>query len=306
MTAMRGEPTAISDPAGTAVPISEMQRSARRPAIVQHDNGQSEEPANRFPDERAMMTDSALIVAVFLACLVEAVEALTIVLAAGMARGWRSALTGTFAGVLCLAAIVAVLGPAISKIPADGLRLVVGGLLLIFGLRWLRKAVLRASGNKPLHDERLLFQSTLASAQQMTGRRRRIIPDWYGFSLAFQGVALEGLEVVFIVVTFGANEHRITLAAVTALATVALVSLSGVALRKPLTLIPENTVKFVVGVLLSAFGLFWSVEGAGGSWPGGDKALLVIIPALALYSVILVAAFRRRRPARRTYEGVAP
>lgn len=249
------------------------------------------------------MTDSALIVGVFLASLVEAVEALTIVLAAGMTRGWRSALGGAFAGVLCLAMTVAVLGPAISAIPVDGLRLVVGGLLLIFGLRWLRKAVLRASGNKPLHDESLVFQSTLASAQQMTRRRRRNIGDWYGFCLAFQGVVLEGLEVVFVVVTFGANEHRIAPAAYTALATVAVVSLSGVALRKPLTVIPENTVKFVVGVLLSAFGLFWSVEGAGGRWPGGDKSLLVIIPALALYSAVLVALFRRRRPARRSYEG---
>jgi uncharacterized membrane protein len=256
--------------------------------------------------KQAMMTDSALIVAVFLACLVEAVEALTIVLAAGMTRGWRSALGGALAGMLCLAMTVAVLGPAISAIPVDGLRLIVGGLLLIFGLRWLRKAVLRASGNKPLHNESLLFQSTLASAQLMTRQRRRNIPDSYGFSLAFQGVVLEGLEVVFVVVTFGANEHRIAQAAFTALATVAVVSLSGVALRKPLTLIPENTVKFVVGVLLSAFGLFWSVEGAGGSWPGGDKSLLVIIPALALYSAVLVALFRRRRPARRTFEGAVP
>ncbi|MBV8789379.1 MAG: TMEM165/GDT1 family protein [Mycobacterium sp.] len=252
------------------------------------------------------MNDSALIVSVFLACLVEAVEALTIVLAAGIARGWRSALLGACAGVLCLAVIVAVLGPAVSAIPVDGLRLVIGGLLLIFGLRWLRKAVLRASGNKPLHDESLSFQSTLASAQHMTRQRRRNIPDWYGFSLAFQGVVLEGLEVVFVVVTFGANEHRIVPAAVTALATVAVVSLSGFALRKPLTLIPENTLKFVVGILLSAYGLFWSVEGAGGNWPGGDKSLLVIVAALALYSAVLVAVFRRRLPDRRTHEGALP
>jgi uncharacterized membrane protein len=273
-------------------------------AIVEHDNTQSREPANRFPDETGDdLSDSALILSVFLACLVEAVEALTIVLAAGMARGWRSALAGAFVGVLCLAMIVAGLGPAISAIPVDGLRLIVGGLLLIFGLRWLRKAVLRASGIKPLHDESLLFQSTLASAQRMTRQRRLNISDWYGFSLAFQGVVLEGLEVVFIVLTLGTNQHRIASATLSALTAVAVVITSGVVLRRPLTLVPENTVKFIVGVLLSAFGLFWSVEGAGASWPAGDKSLLVIIPALAVYSAVLVAVFRRRRPARRTCQG---
>jgi uncharacterized membrane protein len=240
---------------------------------------------------------SALFVAVFLACLVEAVEALTIVLAAGMARGWRSALAGTAAALACLVVAVTALGPAISAIPLDALRFFVGTLLLIFGLHWLRKAVLRASGNKPLRDEALVLSRTLADARSATSRRRGRIPDWYGFTLAFKGVALEGLEVAFIVLTFGAEEHRIMVATAAAALAALVVSIAGVALRTPLARIPENTMKFVVGVLLTAFGLFWSVEGAGAQWPGDDQALLVIIPAVALYAVVLVAAFRRHQSA---------
>ncbi len=235
-----------------------------------------------------------MFVVVFLACLVEAVEALTIVLAAGMARGWRSALIGCLAALLLLTVIVAAVGPAISAIPLDGLRLVIGGLLLIFGLQWLRKAVLRASGNKALHDEALVFESTLAAARQVDTGRPGAVADWFGFSLAFKGVALEGLEVVFIAVTFGANQHNIPLAAAAASLAVILVGIGGVALRAPLTRVPENLVKFVVGVILTSFGLFWSAEGAGAHWPGGDAALLVIIPAVAVYAVILAAVFRRR------------
>jgi uncharacterized membrane protein len=251
------------------------------------------------------VTDSALFIVVFLACLVEAVEALTIVLAAGMARGWRSALIGSFAGMLCLALLVAALGPAVSAIPIDGLRLFVGGVLLIFGLRWLRKAVQRASGNMALHDETLALKTTLAEAEQATARRYGGVPDWYGFTLAFKGVVLEGLEVAFVVLTFGANQHRIPLAVAAASSAVIVVGIAGAALRAPLARIPENTVKFVVGVLLSAFGLFWSVEGAGGRWPGGDAALLVIIPALALYAVVLVEAFRRQSPVGGTAKGAS-
>jgi uncharacterized membrane protein len=240
------------------------------------------------------LSQSALFVVVFLACLVEAVEALTIVLAAGMARGWRSAFIGGLAGLLLLTVIVAAVGPAISAIPLDGLRLVIGGLLLIFGLQWLRKAVLRASGMKPLHDEALVFDSTLAAARQANTGRPGAVADWYGFTLAFKGVALEGLEVVFIVVTFGANQHNIPLAAAAAGLAVILVGIGGVALRAPLSRVPENLVKFVVGVVLTSFGLFWSAEGAGAHWPGGDAALLVIIPAVAVYAMTLAAVFRRR------------
>jgi uncharacterized membrane protein len=240
------------------------------------------------------LSESALFVVVFLACLVEAVEALTIVLAAGVARGWRSATIGVLAGLLCLAVIVAVLGPAVSAIPLDGLRLVVGGLLLIFGLQWLRKAILRASGNKAMRDEDAVFQRMLAEVNDASPRSRGAVPDWYGFTLAFKGVVLEGLEVVFIALTFGANQHNVPLAALAAVAAVIMVGAVGAALRAPLGRVPENMVKFVVGVLLTAFGLFWSAEGAGAHWPAGDAALLIIIPAVAAYAVALVALFRRR------------
>jgi uncharacterized membrane protein len=222
----------------------------------------------------------ALFLAVFLACAVEAVEALTIVLAAGIGRGWRSALTGLLAGLLILAVIVAALGPAISAIPLNGLRLVVGALLLIFGLQWLRKAILRASGHKAHHDETLAFQKTLTDAQHATARSGVLVPDWYGFTLAFKGVVLEGLEVVF--------------AALAALTAVLVVAGVGVAVRSPLSRVPENAMKFVVGVMLTAFGMFWAAEGAGARWPGSDAALLILIPAVGLYAAALVMLLRRR------------
>jgi uncharacterized membrane protein len=240
------------------------------------------------------LSQSALFLVVFLACVVEAVEAVTIVLAAGMARGWRSAATGCLAALLCLAVIVAALGPAISAIPLDGLRLLVGGLLLVFGLQWLRSAVLRASGNKALHDEAVVLQCTLAAARH--AYRADGVVDWYGFTLAFKGVALEGAEVVVFVVTFGASQHDIPLAVVAAGLAVIAVGSAGVVLRAPLTRVPKNLMKFVVGVLLTAFGMFWSAEGAGAHWPAGDAALLVIIPATVAYAVLLVALFRRRSP----------
>jgi len=241
------------------------------------------------------VSGSALFIAVFLACLVEAVEALTIVLASGTARGWRSALLGVGGGVLVLAIVVVVLGPAVTAIPLWALRLFVGGVLLIFGLQWLRKAILRASGNKALHDELASFEATVALARGQTVDRRGLVPDWYGFTLAFKAVTLEGLEVAFIVVTFGANQHAVGTAAVAAVAATAAVAMTGVLLRAPLSRVPENTVKFVVGVLLTAFGVFWSTEGAGADWPGGDVALLVIVPAVAAYALLLVVVFRRRR-----------
>jgi uncharacterized membrane protein len=251
-------------------------------------------PLDRRTHRVAAMNGAALFTAVFLACLVEAVEALTIVLAAGTARGWRSAVIGVVAGLLGLAAIVVVLGPAVTAIPLEALRLFVGGLLLIFGLQWLRKAILRASGNKALHDEAAEFEATMALAQRAGEGRQGIVPDWYGFTLAFKAVTLEGLEVAFIALTFGANQHNVPLAAVAAVAAIVVVALAGVALRAPLARIPENTVKFVVGVLLTSFGLFWSAEGAGAHWPGGDVALLYLVPAVAAYAVALAAAFRRR------------
>jgi uncharacterized membrane protein len=238
---------------------------------------------------------TALFIAVFLACVVEAVEATTIVLAAGTARDWRSASSGTVAALAVLAVIVAVLGPAVSDIPLTGLRIVVGALLLVFGLQWIRKAILRASGYKALHDEEKLYAEHLAEATGKQARRSFLAPDWYGFTLAFKGVLLEGLEVVFIVLTFGANAKNVGLATIAAGCAVVLVAAAGFAVRAPLARVPENTMKFVVGIMLTSFGLFWGGEGAGAHWPGSDAALLVIIPAIALFSVGLTALLRRAR-----------
>jgi uncharacterized membrane protein len=240
------------------------------------------------------MSGSALFIAVFLACIVEAVEALTIILAAGTAREWRSAIIGLFAGLGVLAVTVAVLGPAVSAIPLNGLRLFVGGLLLVFGLQWLRKAILRASGNKALHDEDLIYATQLAAAQSVPTDRRGLVGDWYAFTLAFKGVVLEGLEVVFITLTFGTNQHNVPLAAAAAASAVLVVALFGVAVRVPLSKVPENGMKFVVGVMLTGFGTFWGAEGAGAHWPGSDAALLALIPAIAIFALALVAVFRRR------------
>ena len=233
------------------------------------------------------MGSGALFIAVFLACVVEAVEATTIVLAAGTARDWRSATTGMAGALAVLAVIVAALGPAVSDVPLRGLRLVVGALLLVFGLQWLRKAILRASGHKARHDEGKIFAEQLAAAAGQPRRRAGLVPDWYGFTLAFKGVLLEGLEVVFIVLTFGSNARNVGLAAIAAGCAVILVAAAGLAIRTPLQRVPENTMKFVVGIMLTAFGTFWGAEGAGAHWPGGDAALLVIIPSVLLVGLAL-------------------
>jgi uncharacterized membrane protein len=244
--------------------------------------------------KESFVTNSALFLAVFLACAVEAVEALTIILAAGTARDWRSANLGLLAGLATLAAVVAALGPALSAIPLDYLRVFVGGVLLIFGLQWLRKAILRASGHKALHDEAMVFEATLAGARQSGAERRGMAVDWYAFTLTYKGVVLEGLEVAFIALTFGANQHNIPLAAAAAVAAALVVASVGFAVRAPLARIPENSMKFIVGVMLIAFGMFWAAEGAGAHWPLEDAALLVLIPAVALYALALVALFGRR------------
>jgi len=232
-----------------------------------------------------------LAVAVFLACGVEAVEALTIVLAVGATRSWSSALWGVGAATAVLAAIVAALGPALTALPIGVLRVAVGGLLLVFGLQWLRKAILRASGLKAVHDEEAIFAEE-AEAARATARAKGAF-DGYSFTIAFKGVLLEGLEVAFIVLTFGANQHDVGLAAVAAVAAIAVVVLAGVAARAPLARGPENNLKFAVGIMLTSFGTFWGGEGAGAHWPGGDTALLAIIPALAVLSLATVALLRR-------------
>jgi uncharacterized membrane protein len=231
-----------------------------------------------------------LAVSVFLACAVEAVEALTVVLAGGVTRSWSSALSGAGAACAALAAVIAALGPAITSLPLNVLRLVVGGLLLAFGLQWLRKAVLRAAGLKALHDEHEAFEAERAAARAAGVHEDRF--DGYSFTIAFKGVLLEGLEVAFIALTFGANQHRVGLAAAAAGAAVLLVALAGVAVRKPLARVPENTMKFSVGVMLTSFGTFWGAEGAGASWPGGDAALLALVPSVALLALGMVAWLR--------------
>jgi uncharacterized membrane protein len=222
------------------------------------------------------------------------VEALTIVLAAGISRGWRSALAGLAAATVVLAVIVAALGPALTLLPLSVLQLVVGGVLLTFGLQWLRKAILRASGFKALHDEDAIFAKQIAEAQTAP-REERAGLDWYGFTLAFKGVLLEGLEVAFIVITFGSTQGSVALAAVGAGAALVLVAVVGVLVRAPLARAPENTMKFAVGVMLTTFGIFWAAEGAGAHWPGEDLALFGILAFVIGVSAGAVALLRRRR-----------
>jgi uncharacterized membrane protein len=235
-----------------------------------------------------------LVASAFLASAVEFVEALTIVLASGITRGWRSSLTGLAAATVALAAIVAALGPALTLIPIDVLRLVVGGILLAFGLQWLRKAILRASGFKALHDEAAIFAEEAAEART-AARQERAGLDWYGFTLSFKGVLLEGLEVAFIVLTFGSTQGSIPLAALGAGIALVLVAVVGVLVRAPLTRVPENTMKFAVGVMLTTFGTFWAAEGAGAHWPGDNASLPVVLAFVIALSFMSVGLLKRRR-----------
>jgi uncharacterized membrane protein len=238
--------------------------------------------------------DLLLVLSSFLASAVEMVEALTIVLAAGVARGWRSALIGAASAAVALAVVVAALGPALTVIPINALRLVVGGLLLVFGLQWLRKAILRASGYKALHDEDAIFARELSEAETAP-RDERAGVDWYGFTLSFKGVFLEGLEVAFIVLTFGSTNGNIPLAALGAAAALVLVTIAGVLVHAPLTRVPENTLKFTVGIMLTTFGIFWGAEGAGASWPGEDAAIFGVLAFVIAWSALMVTLLKRRR-----------
>ena len=219
-----------------------------------------------------------LVLAVFGASTVEMVEALTIVVASGTTRGWRSALEGAAAALVVLAVLVGVVGvPLVHYVPLDALRVVVGALLLVLGLSWLRKAILRASGHKAKHDEDAIYAETAADLQRdgapSAGRGR----DGVGFAVAFKGVFLEGTEVVLIVVSLGASQHRLGLAAVAAGAAAILVAGVGLVLARQLSAVPENTIKTVVGIMLTSFGLFWVGEGAGVHWPGSDLAILALV-----------------------------
>jgi uncharacterized membrane protein len=231
-----------------------------------------------------------LVAAAFLAASVEMVEALTIVLAVGVTRGWRSAGWGVAAALAGLAVIVGALGPAIANIPIDSLRVVVGSILLIFGLQWLRKAILRASGLKAQHDEDAIYR---AEVETLRGASTRGVGDWYAFTVAFKGVFLEGLEVAFIIVTFGGAQKNVGLATIGAAAALVVVLIAGLIAHAPLSRVPENTLKFGVGIMLSAFGIFWSAEGAGVSWPGADASLVGVIAFVVVMSFGLVALLRR-------------
>lgn len=236
----------------------------------------------------------SLIVSVFLASAVEAVEAFTIVLAVGSTRDWRSTLLGVAAGFLSLAALVAILGSALTSLPIDVLRLIVGGLLLVFGLQWLRKAILRTGGVIDLHDEEVAFVREAQAAQAAPAATGT---DGYALTIAFKAVLLEGLEVAFIVLTFGASQSQIGLASLAAAGSVVAVALVGVVARAPLSRVPENTMKFAVGILLTSFGVFWGAEGAGATWPGGEAALPVIALLVLASSLLMVVELSRNRVA---------
>jgi uncharacterized membrane protein len=226
-----------------------------------------------------------IVSAVFLASAVEMVEALTIVFAVGHTRGWRWALEGVVAAVLALTALVAVFGPALIHIPLAWLRLIVGGVLLIFGLQWLRKAVLRASGLKAKHDEDAIYLETVA---ELNSTARSGSRDGVAFMMSFKGVFLEGLEVVITVLTLGTSAHRLGVAVIAALAALVLVGITGVIVSKQLSSVPENLMKTAVGVMLVSYGTFWVGEGLDIKWPGNDGflALLVGIYALAVWLVV--------------------
>lgn len=221
-----------------------------------------------------------LVGAVFLACAVEMVEALTIVFAVGHTRGWRSAFEGVVAALVALSALVAIFGPSLVQVPLSALRLIVGGVLLIFGTQWLRKAVLRSSGLKAKHDEDEIYRETVAELEGLGPRTGR---DRVAFVMAFKGVFLEGLEVVITVLTLGTSAHRLTLAAIVAAIAVVLVAIVGIAVSKQLSAVPENAMKMSVGILLVSYGTFWVGEGLSVKWPGNDSFLLALV---AIYTLV--------------------
>jgi uncharacterized membrane protein len=239
--------------------------------------------------------DVLLVLGAALASGVEMVEAATIVLALGMSRGWRAPLLGSAAALGVLAAATLAVGPALEQIPIDALRLVVGTLVLLFGLQWLRKAILREAGVLGKHDEDAAFAQEVARARE-TSRARGPL-DRYSWTLAFKSVLLEGLEVVFIVLTLGVNQGSIPLAATGAAVAAVIVGATAVFVRRPLSRVPENALKFGVGVMLTAFGTFWAAEGAGAEWPAGDAALLALVAFTAAWSLLFVRVVRVRSAA---------
>jgi uncharacterized membrane protein len=237
-----------------------------------------------------------LALAVFGASAVEMVEALTIVLAAGVSRGWRSAIEGAAVAAIVLTVLVAAVGvPLVHLVPLHVLRVVIGGMLLVLGLNWLRKAILRASGHKSPHDEDAIFQRTVSSLSG-TGEPAEKSRDAVGFTVSFKGVFLEGLEVVMIVLTLGSSSRHLPLAALSAAAAVVVVGVAGTLVGRQLSEVPENAMKMVVGVMLTSFGVFWVAEGAGIHWPGSDLFLLVLV---GVFAVTAAGATRVMRAALR-------
>jgi len=237
-----------------------------------------------------------LLASTLLASAVEMVEAVTIVLAMGLTRGWRSALWGTVLAVAALTIVTLAAGYALVEwLPESLLQLLIGTLLLIFGLQWLRKAILRSSGLKALHDEDATFREETEAAHG-AGDEKKLGLDWFGFVVSFKGVFLEGLEIVFVVITFGLNADDMPLAVTGAIVGAIIVLGAAVALHKPLSRVPENTIKFAVGLLLSTFGTFWAVEGLGVfrdsdasvEWPAGDLSVLILLAAWCGVSWIAV------------------
>ncbi len=232
---------------------------------------------------------AVLVAAVFVASAVEMVEALTIVVAVGHTEGWRSALQGSALAVVSLGALVAAIGPALVHFPIDVLRLLVGGVLLIFGLQWLRKAILRAVGLKAPHDEDQIYDETVRSIEvdRSSPERRHV-----AFVLAFKGVFLEGLEVVIIVLTLGTSAKHLGLAALSALAALVVVGAVGVAVARQLSRVPENAMKMTVGILLVSYGTFFSGEGLKIRWPGGDGTLLVMVGGYAVITWLFIVGLK--------------
>jgi uncharacterized membrane protein len=239
----------------------------------------------------------ALFITVALASAVEMVEAATIVLALGASRGWRSAIVGSVVALVTLALIVVIAGPSILLVPIEILRLIVGVLLLVFGLQWLRKAILRATGFKALHDEEKIFEAELNSAK--IAERTKIFSDLdkYSFTLSFKTVLLEGFEVIFIVLTFGALKNSLDIATFGALFSLLVVAGAAFTIRKPLTKVPENTLKFVVGTMATTFGIFWTTEGLNIEWPYSDTTLLLLAALVLLAAFACILWLRGKKPA---------
>ena len=238
----------------------------------------------------------ALFLTVAVASAVEMVEAATIVLALGASRGWRSAIIASVAALITLSLIVVIGGPSILLVPIELLRLLVGVLLLVFGLQWLRKAILRASGFKALHDEEKIFQAEVDSAK--TAEKVKIFSglDKYSFTLAFKTVLLEGFEVVFIVLTFGALQGALVTATLAAFVSLVVVAATAFAIRKPLTKVPENTMKFIVGAMATTFGIFWTTEGLRIEWPFADLSIILIAVLVVIVSFGCIIWLRAKTP----------